>query len=464
MLTCKLCSRKFPNYNAFGIHLSRAHGISSFEYHTKVLGKKIPKCPYCRKDRKWKSGTFISTCGSRKCLDKKRYATMKKLYGVPVAFQSDEIKERCKNTWLKNYGVSNPMKSGKVREKHCKSIERKYGKKSYFQCDTYRNKKKKELEKRFEGRLAGTDCKMVGFSGKGKILLRCGKGHEVECLFRFVRERIANGNGKICPICHSFKSDAQMSLVEFVRSNYSGEIRENDRSTLPKGKELDIYLPKEKLAFEFNGLHWHTEKAKGKRYHALKSEACERLGIRLIHIWEDDWTFRNQLVKSRIRSFLRTLDRIDSKKCELSEIDRKEALDFLEKNHMAGKTKADSFYGLRFGGLLVSVMAFGCNGKKAELKRYCSRNGFKVSGGMKRLFSAFLKKHPKVSEMTCRVSRDWSRGETLEKLGFVLKDVLSPRKWTLSGRRRKKPTGNAKDSPERTIFDSGSYRFQFRRA
>ena len=36
--------------------------------------------------------------------------------------------------------------------------------------------------------------------------------------------------------------------------------------------ELDIYLPDSKLAFEFNGLYWHSESQKGKNYHQIKTK------------------------------------------------------------------------------------------------------------------------------------------------------------------------------------------------
>jgi len=59
-------------------------------------------------------------------------------------------------------------------------------------------------------------------------------------------------------------------------------------------------LPDLKIAFEFNGLYWHNEEHKPNNYHLNKTELCEEKGIQLIHIWEDDWRYKQDIVKSMI--------------------------------------------------------------------------------------------------------------------------------------------------------------------
>ena len=60
------------------------------------------------------------------------------------------------------------------------------------------------------------------------------------------------------------------------------EIVENSREII-KPYELDIYLPKLKIAFEFNGLYWHNELYLEKNYHLNKTCSCENQKIQLIH-------------------------------------------------------------------------------------------------------------------------------------------------------------------------------------
>src|SRR5690606_24877531 len=116
-----------------------------------------------------------------------------------------------------------------------------------------------------------------------------------------LNDRIRNKN-TVCTNCNkvgNMDSDSERLLYEFVRENYKGIIVKNDRSIL-NGKELDIYLPDINLAIEFNGIYWHSELYKESDYHYSKSKLCKESGIKLIHIWEDDWVNKEDLVKSNI--------------------------------------------------------------------------------------------------------------------------------------------------------------------
>jgi hypothetical protein len=69
--------------------------------------------------------------------------------------------------------------------------------------------------------------------------------------------------------------------------------------------ELDIYLPKPKIAFEYNGNYWHKEGInKPMGYHQMKTDMCYGMGIRLYHIWENDWMIDNKFMKECIKRSL----------------------------------------------------------------------------------------------------------------------------------------------------------------
>jgi very-short-patch-repair endonuclease len=65
------------------------------------------------------------------------------------------------------------------------------------------------------------------------------------------------------------------------------QIIENSRKII-QPYELDIYIPKKKIAIEFNGLYWHSSERKEKDYHYQKYKKCKEKGIKLIQIFEDD--------------------------------------------------------------------------------------------------------------------------------------------------------------------------------
>ena len=54
---------------------------------------------------------------------------------------------------------------------------------------------------------------------------------------------------------------------------------------------MDIVIPEIKLAIEFDGNYWHSDKFKQeKNYHLNKTIECEKIGYRLIHIFEHELT------------------------------------------------------------------------------------------------------------------------------------------------------------------------------
>ena len=91
-------------------------------------------------------------------------------------------------------------------------------------------------------------------------------------------------------------------LVNIIKSFYKGEILENN-NTLLDGKEIDIYLPNLKLGIEFNGNYWHCDKLKEISYHKNKSLFAESKGIRLIHIWEWEWSQKSDILKQFFKRF-----------------------------------------------------------------------------------------------------------------------------------------------------------------
>ena len=92
-------------------------------------------------------------------------------------------------------------------------------------------------------------------------------------------------------------SKQEIEVFSFITKNYNKEILQNYK--IDK-KELDIYIPSLNLAFEFNGLYWHSDLFKEKKYHYNKWKLCKDNGIKLMTIWEDDWNFKQNIVKSII--------------------------------------------------------------------------------------------------------------------------------------------------------------------
>jgi len=243
----------------------------------------------------------------------------------------------------------------------------------------------------------------------------------------------------LCTICNPIDihiSDKENKLYDFIKENYNGEISTSNRKIL-NGKELDVYLPDLKLAFEFNGLYWHNELYKTTNYHLNKTELCEKVGIQLIHIWEDDWLHKQDIIKSMILNKLnKTPNKIYGRKTEIKEITNSKLIrSFLEKNHLQGFVGSKIKLGLFFENELISLMTFGKRrialGKKTtnddewELLRFCNKLNTNVLGSASKLFKHF-KENYNPKEITTYADRSHSNGGLYKQLGFNFIKNTSP--------------------------------------
>lgn len=228
-------------------------------------------------------------------------------------------------------------------------------------------------------------------------------------------------SGVGCPKCsNNGFSIGEIELNEFI-TNLGINTILKERKML-SGKELDIFIPSHNLAIEYNGLYWHSEEFLDNDYHLNKTKLCEEKNIQLIHIFEDEWELKKDIVKSRLKNILGlTQDKIYARKCQIKEVSSKESKEFLDKNHIQGNTKASIKYGLYHKNELVCLMTFGIrpmiNKTSLELIRFCNKLDITVIGGADKLLQYFIKNHqPK--EIISYADRRWSQGGLYEKLGF----------------------------------------------
>lgn len=247
----------------------------------------------------------------------------------------------------------------------------------------------------------------------------------------------AHLSGCGCPKCNSNSiSNGEKEIYEYIKNLLPNEtIIQRDRNTISP-QELDIYIPSKKIAIEYDGLYWHSEIYIDKNYHLNKTTECEKQNIQLIHIFEDEWINKNNIVKSRLKSLLGLSDNIIyARKCKAKEITNKEGKKFIENNHIQGNTTASKYYGLYFNDKLVSVMSFGKlrinlgqknrNNDVYELIRFCNKLNTNVIGGASKLLKYFITIE-KPKEIISYADRRWSVGNLYEKMRFVMDHTSNP--------------------------------------
>ena len=239
--------------------------------------------------------------------------------------------------------------------------------------------------------------------------------------------------GQGCPSCSHTFSQEENEVYEFIKEVIGeNNVIKNDREIL-NGKEIDIYVPEYNIGIEFNGLHWHSEQYIDKKYHLEKTEECEKQGIRLIHIFEDEWLNKKEIWKSMFGNMLgRTPNKIYARKCVIREVKSEIGNEFLKNNHLQGVCSSSVKLGLFFNDELVSLMTFGKsrhfigNGKHEwELLRFCNKLNTNVIGGASKLLKHFIDDyHPK--NIVSYADRRWSIGNLYERLGFKLYNKSVP--------------------------------------
>lgn len=110
-------------------------------------------------------------------------------------------------------------------------------------------------------------------------------------------------------------------------------------------RQIDIYCPDHKLAIEFNGLYWHSEIHKYRRYHLEKTEACEAQGVQLIHIWEDEWHNNPEIVKGLLAAKLGIKKPSGyARQCYVEEGKKSDILELLASQHIQGTIHSATHY------------------------------------------------------------------------------------------------------------------------
>lgn len=225
-------------------------------------------------------------------------------------------------------------------------------------------------------------------------------------------------------------SKAENEIAKFLNINH----RRGNREILD-GCEVDIFIPEENIAIEYDGIYYHAEITgnKNKKYHITKTNICEEKNIQLIHIFENEWKHKKDIVKSALLSKLGIFKhKIFARKCLIKELTSKESKVFLESNHLQGYCNSSIRYGLFYNDELVACMTFGkrrITGKtELELLRFCNKLNTQVIGGASKLFKHFVRNN-EFEEIISYADRRWSNGNMYENLGFELSHKSAPSYW-----------------------------------
>lgn len=203
----------------------------------------------------------------------------------------------------------------------------------------------------------------------------------------------------------------------------------SDRTVLAP-KEIDIFLPEQKIGVEFNGLYWHSELYRDKNYHADKVQAAKEAGIQLIQIWEDDWVYRRRQVERMLmrKIGVSTEETVNGRDCTPTTLSPVDSCEFLREHHIQGSVNASVHLALQAKtGEVVAVAAF--QKRKTHGHVYYELVRFATScivrGGFSKLVTHFRRSVPDMN-LVSFANLEVSDGSLYETNGWELDTVLRP--------------------------------------
>lgn len=350
----------------------------------------------------------------------KMKSTMLEKYGVDNYKKTEECKEKYKVTCSKKYGVEHASKSIRYKDSHKKLMFTKFTESKRFEnfVPKFTFEEYHGVTKKFN-RNYPFQCK------------RCGNVEEHD---------LCNGKDVKCSKCDKNMSGFQLEVVEYIKSLLPEESMVTNNRAILSPFEIDIYVPNKNIGIETDGLYWHTEVSggKNKNYHLNKTKMASTKGIRLIHIFENEWRHKKEIVKSVLHTiFTKQNTIIYARNCEIKEIPVKEKSEFLMNNHLQGNDHSTVKIGLYHKSELVSVMTFVKSrfdrSVEWELSRFCTKLNTTVVGGSSRIFSHFVKNF-KPKTVVSYSDRRYFSGETYFKLGFQFVNNTPPNyHYTIDG-------------------------------
>lgn len=249
------------------------------------------------------------------------------------------------------------------------------------------------------------------------------------CTFCSIKRRAQENKPKITANTDPSGDESRSQLFNFIKSIISDV--KNKYELVDCGIDIDVYIPEKKLGIQYKTLCFnrklsdldHISEPSCKLHLNTESKLAQKAGIRLIHIFEDEWLGKKKIVENRLKSILGLSERIYARNCEVKEIEYSDGAEFLRNNHIQGNAIPSHSFGLYHNNELVAVMTFSkwryvrtSDNWDYELLRFASSQT--VVGGFSKLLKAFINSYrPRVVHSYS--DRRWSEGNVYKQNGFI---------------------------------------------
>jgi hypothetical protein len=423
--------------------------------------KDIPCCEYCEKELKFGRslkegyGVYCSlTCTNKSEVHIENVKKTNNIkYGGNAPIASKEIRDKTSKTNIDKYGVDNLFKDNqyiqnKIFEKHGvnsmnklpevkqktlnTNIER-YGVSTPLVLNRSRDKVHESKLNNFLNKYS--EYNIINRNGY-QLTIKCDTClSEYSTIVATFVHRTTNSVDPclVCNPVNTIRSIKEKQLSEFL-SNL-GVIVENNNTKILGGQEIDIYLPEFNIGVEFNGLYFHSDVFRESDYHINKTKKCIENGVKLIHIFEDEWDDNQDIVKNDLIRLLGLNEyKIDIDNCEIKPINKKLKNKFLSENSFTPLKSTSIDIGVYYDNKIIGITSFNKkNDNSFEVVYYCELKNYSINGGFETLLEYLIKTYTP-SKINWVIDNRW--GGDIEKFGFKLVDDLSPNYFYLYKHKR----------------------------
>jgi len=423
----------------------------------------------------------------------KIYKKIKKSWSDKTSIEKQKIIEKRKQTWnnktkeeketillkrshtmLEKYGYKTTFETPIIKDKINQSLFKKFKNKHHFSNSSIQLKRIKSykniLKIKIEKKLNGTSYQYIKhYFNENKTIfidLYHNKCKNISSIsYSNFKHKLEKNN--LCKHCYKTHGSSlkEKELFNYIKTIYKDDIIHRYRID---SIEVDIFIPKLNLAFEFNGLYWHSELFKDKNYHLNKTNICKNNNIKLIHIWEDDWTFKHNIIKSRIRSLFNMNDTIYARKCIIKNVNNIEAEQFFTDNHLQNFISTPYYIGLYYQEKLVQCMCFSKNENGCYLlNRFCSILNYNIIGGVSKILKYFIKNY-NPDKIISYFDRSWGHSNIYKKIGFVFENYTNPSYYYIINKILRTHSSDFKDNKlfntnNNKIYDCGLIKFTWKK-
>lgn len=371
-----------------------------------------------------------------KIIQKRIIKTNLKRYNVKHVMQNEIIKQRQRNSYMKNHYPQNFINNKEI-EKFLNRYNRIYNK-NVAKYDIY-----------------NIDMYFICFiKHMYKIKKRLLKLNEIADIFGFWPTAIKHKSEKLKLLKYfdirnsklelQFKNFLENNNIKYKRHNYYSNGNRNSHF------EVDFILNDHNIGFEINDVMTHNSKEKDKFYHINKTCQCAQKGIQLIHIWE--WELTDEELWRRtsnwILNFLNNQKQeINVKKCVIKLVGKNEEKEFLNQYDLEGYKESQYCYGLYHNDELIQLLSFKRLGNNDfELIRFCTKFEYHIENGAKELLKHFIENN-NFNSLIAYQNNDKFTGKIFKELGFELKERIEPQLI--------QQNDNITNSPYKSIYNCG---------